>query len=106
MSAPARSRLATEDVKRDIRDHALILEHIGNIEEMSLDMKATGAEPEDIFVFQLRGPKGTCELMAALVTTADGTERVQAGTIRLPDGRSFDLFPDGRRDLPALESDE
>ena len=96
--------LVAEEVKRDIRDHPVVLEHIGDIEECTVNLAATGAEGEEAFVFDLKGSKSHGELQAVIETGEDGTERVLSGTLRMPDGTRHELFPDGRP--PETPTDE
>lgn len=89
--------IIAEQVKVDIRDNPVILEHLGNLQTLELDLKATAAASgEDVYVFQATGTKGKGEIRATVVTVSD-TERVKEGTLRLESGATHDLFPGGRR---------
>jgi hypothetical protein len=88
--------LVAEQVKADIQDHPVILEHIGAIEEIEFDFGATTAiEADDVFVFNLKGGKGNGVLTAQVVSEGADRERVVSGKLRLPTGETIDLFPDG-----------
>ncbi len=83
------------DVEFELRDNPVIIEHIGRIEELEVDLTASLSTPEDDdFVFEVRGTKGSGLIHATCVTRDDGTEAVTAGTIQLESGATLDLFPE------------
>ncbi|MHC4959907.1 MAG: hypothetical protein ACYTGN_16200 [Planctomycetota bacterium] len=91
-----------EQVKLDIQDHPLILEHIGSIETIELDFTASAAQDdENAFVFNLKGSKGNGLLIAELETTDADTEKVVAATLRVASGKVIDLFPAVEPATPA-----
>lgn len=82
-----------EQVGNDLRDNPVIRRHVGEIQTLELDFTATSAAPgKDTFVFKLTGSKANAELTADLVTTEEDVEKVTAGSIRLADGATYDLF--------------
>ncbi len=96
--------MVEEQVKQDILDNPVILEHVGNIETIEIDYEASAALPgDDVFVFLLAGSKGTAEMTATVKTLDEDTEKVVAGSLRLPSGQTMDLFP--QEDAPAEAAD-
>jgi hypothetical protein len=82
-------------VEGDLRENPVIVEHIGLIEELEVELKTSlTTDGQDDFVFRVRGTKGSGLIKATCVTTEDGDEEVVAGTIQLDSGEIFDLFPD------------
>ena len=82
-------------VEGDLRENPVIVEHIGRIEELEVELKTSlTTEGQDDFVFRVRGTKGSGLIKATCVTKEDGDEEVVAGTIQLESGETFDLFPD------------
>ena len=87
-------KLLAEKVKVQVRDNPVVREHLGELETVEIDLTATSAsDDEDELVFQAQGSKGAGELRVEFDN--DG-ERIERGTLRLPSGKSYDLFPDGR----------
>ncbi len=84
-----------EQVKQDIQDNPVVLEHIGRIETIEANLSATAAEPnEDIFVYEIEGTKSNAVLTAVTITVDANTEKVTWGQLRMPSGEVLDLFPD------------
>ena len=83
-----------EQVVADIEDNPVILEHLGTIEEIDIDLTATAAESDDdVLVFEVTGTKGEGRLVVQTWST-DDAEEVQWGMLRLPSGEKIPLFPD------------
>jgi len=83
-----------DEVGAELRNNPVIIEHIGRIEELEVDLKMSFAtEGENDFVFRARGTKGSGLINATCVTNDDGVEEVVAGTIQLDSGETLDLFP-------------
>jgi hypothetical protein len=86
-------------VRADIETNAVIVEHIGAIEELVLDIDATGVEPgENVFVFNVRGSKGGGRLRAEVLSKSATEEQVVSAELLLESGGKHQLFPD--RPLP------
>lgn len=82
-------------VRIDLEDHAIIEEHIGEIEEIRYDEPRSMAETDDVvFVFQLTGSKSNGTLRAACITVAKDEEDVISGELTLESGETVQLFPD------------
>jgi hypothetical protein len=82
------------DVESELRDNPVIIEHIGRIEELEVDLTASlSTDENDDFVFTVRGTKGSGLVHATCITRDDGTEAVTAGTIQLESGETLGLFP-------------
>ena len=84
----------TDQVKADLSDNPVILEHIGLIEDLEVDLVGSfSAEGDDEFVFDIAGPKGRGVVKAVCITRDADTEEVVSGTLRVGSGEVFDLFP-------------
>lgn len=91
--------IVAEQVKADLRGNAVVEEHIGPITSIRTDLIASLAtEGQDEFVFDVEGPKGKGRLKVVTVTIDAGTEEVVSGTLELPNGELYDLFPDAETD--------
>jgi hypothetical protein len=87
--------LVCEQVRADISDNPVVLEHIGEIESIGFEFWASGmAKGDDTFVFALKGTKGEGVLTAEVITIDADHEEVLSGTLRLPSGEKMDLFPE------------
>lgn len=81
------------EVETELRDNARLREHIGEIQEFSMNVtRSLANDDDDVFVYSVRGTKGSGELTVQHVTGDDGNEIVVAASLRLPDGRTVDLF--------------
>ncbi len=86
-----------DQVKADIKDNPVIVQHIGTIQSMEIDWAGTGSEPdENTFVFNVTGSKGSGVLTAECITIDANTEDVRSGKLETSAGQTFDLFARGR----------
>lgn len=87
--------LFTEQVAKALRDNSVVREHLGELKELELDFLASSAEsgPDD-FVFHATGSEASGTITATCITVDADTEEVTAGTLRLENGETYDLFPD------------
>ena len=75
----------------------VILEHVGRVSEVDLNLTATGEQPgADVFVFDVVGEKSTGVVTAELVTLDAETEEIRSGALRLPSGETYDLIPEAQ----------
>jgi hypothetical protein len=87
--------LFTEQVRTDIAEHPVIVEHIGEILEfVHDDDRSLEEEGEDVYVFRVRGNKGGGILRAACLTISDEEEDVVSGELILDSGEKIQLFPE------------
>lgn len=104
--------LIEDEVRRDLAGNPVLLEHLGEIQDLSLDFTASRELPgENDFAFEIRGAKASGVLRATVLTGDDELEHVTAGTITLANGDEYDLFPGIGDDLlleveDAVPSDE
>lgn len=86
----------TEEVRAELDDNAVIQEHIGAIQTLSMDYtKSTAAAGDDVFVFRIEGDKGSGYVTVESVTNAEGTEEVAGGSLKLDTGETFPLLTEG-----------
>ncbi len=82
-------------VRNDIESNPVIIEQIGVIEELTLDVAASNVEPgENVFVFNIRGPRGRGRLRAEVISRSSSDEEVVAAELLLETGGKHQLFPD------------
>ena len=84
--------LMSEDIKRELRDNPQFQQHIGEVEEFSLDFVASAAdEADDVWVFHVKGSIGQGEVTLEAVTNDDGGEDILWAKLRLPSGETVVL---------------
>ncbi len=82
-----------DQVREDIKEHPVIVEHIGTISAIELDMDASEKLPgENDFVFNLTGSNGQGVLTATCITIDEDTEDVTAGSLKISTGETISLF--------------
>jgi hypothetical protein len=84
----------TEEVRTELDGNDVIREHIGTIQNMSMDYtKSAAVEGDDVFVFRIEGDKGSGYVTVESVTNAAGTEEVAGGSLKLDSGETIPLLP-------------
>jgi hypothetical protein len=96
----AMDTMVASQVAEDLRDNAVVQEHVGVIRDTSFDFGASVAAPQGEYVIDVVGTKGNGRLR---VTTIDqsGQEHVISGTLETPDGERYDLFPHEEDEDPS-----
>lgn len=85
-----------------LQEQPAVREHIGTINEMHVDLVATGAAPgAEEFVFRLQGDRGSGKATANFVSMGAESEIITAGVLELSGGQRFAL-----EDQSADDSDE
>ncbi len=85
--------LLAKEIELELRDNPVLVEHIGQVQSFKIDWMASLAHPEaDVWVFNVRGPKGSGQVTAESITMPDGNERVTWATLRLPSGETIELI--------------
>lgn len=85
--------LFTDQAKEALDKNSVILQHVGEIDRIEMDVTATGdAEGEDVFVFRVAGSKGTGVVTVEFVTVDVYTEEIRFGTLRLSSGETYELL--------------
>ncbi len=91
--------------RTDIKDHPVIVEHIGEITSFEVDDDASANFPgENDFVFRIQGSKGSGTLTATCVTIDEFTEDITAGYLEI-DGQKYELFPGVSMESEAMLDD-
>ena len=93
-----------KQVENELRDNPVIVEHIGNIESVKMNLQATAeliqekqaaGEPvhQNVVVFDIQGDKGEGQV---IITTPPGGQPAQfnEGTLRMSSGEEYDLMPE------------
>ena len=83
-----------QDIAGQLRDDPIIQEEIGEIEEISVDLIASGVHTDqETFIYDVEGTKGSGQLTVKSVTTDDGGEEIITASLRTADGRQRQLRP-------------
>lgn len=85
----------TRQVRVDIAEHPVILEHLGEITGIRQDTVRSNSEPgPNVYVFRVTGSKASGLLRADCVTVSPEEEDVVAGELILDSGQRVQLFPE------------
>jgi len=84
--------VVSADIENQLRDHPQIQEHIGAIQSLEVDWAKSMAEQDDnIFTYDIRGSKGSGELVVNSETDDEGGEVIRSATLRLSTGETIEL---------------
>ena len=87
--------LVKTEVRNQVRDHPVVVEHIGEIQTFDINLTESGAAADsDTFVYEVAGTKGRGVLTVKHVTDDDGAEQIVSAKLRLPDGQEHDVTPE------------
>ena len=82
-----------QEVLDDLAGNPVLNEVLGGLTDAEIDATASAIEDgEDTFVFTLTGPDGSGRAVLDLADRPGGGTEVVSGTLRLPDGTTYDLF--------------
>ena len=82
----------SDQIKAYLNSNPIIQNHIGYVNEIEIDLAATGNEiNNDIFVFAVEGSKNTGLLKVEI--DSGSHLYILSGTIKLPSGEIYDLIP-------------
>lgn len=88
------------DIEMQLRDHPTISEHLGQIEDLSVNItKSSAIDDPDTFIYDIRGSQGTAELIITSISHWDGNEEIVEASLRLESGEVIEI------ELPA-EADQ
>lgn len=86
--------VVAQEVADELRDHPVIQEQLGGIEDIDVDLAASAAKDDnEEFVFKVRGPKGSGTLTARTITDINGNEQVERASLRTANG-TFEIVPE------------
>ena len=84
--------LFIEQAQAAMQQQPEVVEHIGTIQSLDLDKKATRLEAgTDVYVFDLVGDKGAGRLTVEVITVDSNTEALGHGELELSSGRVIEL---------------
>ena len=82
-----------QEVLDDLAGNPVLNEVLGGLTDAEIDATASAIEDGgDTFVFTLTGPDGSGRAVLDLADRPGGGTEVVSGTLRLPDGTTYDLF--------------
>ena len=90
----AGQKMFTSQVKTALQDNAVVIERLGQLQELELDSEASLSAPGEELVFNAFGSKGNGVINAVCLTVDADTEEVVSGRLRLESGETYDLFPE------------
>lgn len=82
----------SDEIKASLNSNPIIEKHIGNVNEIEIDLAATGNEMnDDVFVFTVEGSINSGLLKVEI--DSGSLSYILSGTIKLPSGEIYDLIP-------------
>jgi hypothetical protein len=82
------------EIGDQVRDNPKFREHIGELQEISVDYTASAAkDDDDTFVYNVKGDQGSGVLTVKSLTDDDFNEQIEEATLRLPDGKKVQIVP-------------
>ncbi|MBI1347309.1 hypothetical protein GC163_13600 [bacterium] len=82
-----------DEMKAQVKDNPVLIEHIGELESMSINFVKTGeVNSEDTIVYDVKGSKASGTLAVEHTQNGDGDILVISATLTLADGQTFELF--------------
>ena len=82
----------SDGIKASLNSNPIIEKHIGNVNEIEIDLAATGNEMnDDVFVFTVEGSINSGLLKVEI--DSGSLSYILSGTIKLPSGEIYDLIP-------------
>ena len=81
----------SREIEVELRDHPQLVKHVGPVTSFDMNWTATFAADEDVYVFDVRGEKGSGEVTVESITGLDDKEEIQWARLRLPGGEVVDL---------------
>ena len=89
------------DIEMQLRDHPTIRQHIGRIEDLSVNItKSSTVDDQDTFIYDIRGDKGEGELSITSLSQWDGNEEIVEASLRLASGEVLPI------ELPAEQVED
>ena len=85
--------VAEQEMIALLRDNPKLREHIGEIETLDMDMAASLAEEDDVFVYRVKGNKGSGTLTVQEGMDDDFDTTIESALLRLPDGTKVEIVP-------------
>ena len=83
------------EILDDLAGNPVLNERLGGLTDVETRfVDSARVDGEETFVFTLTGPDGAGRATLDTYETDDGVTHVKAGTLRLPDGAEYDLFPE------------
>ncbi|GAB4529761.1 MAG: hypothetical protein Tsb0020_46510 [Haliangiales bacterium] len=86
--------LFVDQVEDELAENPVIQEHLGTIEELSIDLVATGEyEDDNVFVFDVTGDRGRGRVAVESVTVDADSEEIVWGVLELSSGEEVSIAP-------------
>jgi hypothetical protein len=85
--------VSEQELADQLRDNPALQEHIGDIEQLSLNFIATAAiEDEDIEVYDVQGTKGKGKITVKTSSLMDADDEIIWAKLRLDSGETVELI--------------
>jgi hypothetical protein len=86
--------VVSAEIGDKVRDNPKFREHIGELQEISVDYTASAAkDDDDTFVYNVKGDKRSGVLTVKSITDDDFNEQIEEATLRLPNGTQVQIVP-------------
>ena len=86
--------IAAQEVADQVRDNPKFREHIGELQEISMNFTASAAKDDgETFVYSVKGDKGSGTLTCKEKSDDNWQSVVEEATLRLPDGTEVQILP-------------
>ncbi len=86
--------LFVDQVEVELAANPVIQAHLGTIEELGIDLMATGEyEDDNVFVFDVTGDRGSGRVAVESITVDADSEEIVWGVLELPSGEQVPIAP-------------
>lgn len=86
--------MVEDEIEEQLRDHPVVVEHIGDIQTFKMDFMASMSHGDDeTYVYDITGTKGSGVATVKSLSPADGPEEIINASLRLSTGKEFELIP-------------
>lgn len=88
--------MLSAEIELELRDNPRLREHVGEVQEFQMNLtRSLATADDDVYLYSVRGTKGSGELTVKHITGDDGNEIILEASLRLTDGTTVDLLADG-----------
>jgi hypothetical protein len=85
-------KMVEDDVEASLRDDPVMTEHIGTVQSFDIVWgESIDEDDDDVFVYEVRGTRGSGKATVKSVTQGDGSERIIWARLKLSTGQEHTL---------------